>query len=159
MKTLHNWSLNSDDKVSRKLIEIISSQTHNLEKSILAAKNEDDKYAAVFRISLKSDGTDTLIKVIDEIADYIDIPDAGNDDEILRKIKQRESLGLGWATLPEFEVGDEVIDSAKDKFRITAILEDGSLRLEDLFPSGRVKEFYYVSPEHIIDFEIKKIEN
>ncbi len=53
MKTLHNWSLNSDDKVSRKLIEIISSQTHNLEKSILAAKKEDDKYAAVFQFYRK----------------------------------------------------------------------------------------------------------
>ena len=53
MKTLHNWSLNSDDKISRKLIEIISSQTHNLEKSILAAKNEDDKYAAVFQFYRK----------------------------------------------------------------------------------------------------------
>jgi hypothetical protein len=53
MKTQHNWSLNSEDKVSKKLIELISSQALNLEKSILMAKNEDDKYAAVFQFYRK----------------------------------------------------------------------------------------------------------
>ncbi len=53
MKTQQDWSLNSEDKVSKKLIEMISSQALNLEKSILAAKNEDDKYAAVFQFYRK----------------------------------------------------------------------------------------------------------
>lgn len=53
MTTHQNWSLNSQDKVSKKLIEIISSHAVNLEKSILAAKNEDDKYAAVFQFYRK----------------------------------------------------------------------------------------------------------
>ncbi len=53
MKTQQDWSLNSEDKVSKKLIEMISSQALNLEKSILAAKDEDDKYAAVFQFYRK----------------------------------------------------------------------------------------------------------
>ena len=53
MKNNHNWALNAEDKTSKKLIETISSLALNLEKSVLMAKAEEDKYSAVYQFYRK----------------------------------------------------------------------------------------------------------
>ena len=53
MRSHQTWSLNSEDKNAKKLIVTISSLAQNLEKSILTAKDEEDKYSAVYQFYRK----------------------------------------------------------------------------------------------------------
>jgi hypothetical protein len=53
MSTLNRWSIISDDKIAKKLIETISSLAIKLEEAVATAKNEEEKYEAVFQFYRK----------------------------------------------------------------------------------------------------------
>jgi hypothetical protein len=53
MSTLNRWSIISDDKIAKKLIETISSLAIKLEEAVATAKNEEEKYDAVFQFYRK----------------------------------------------------------------------------------------------------------
>ena len=53
MSTLNRWSIISDDKIAKKLTETISSLALKLEEAVATAKNEEEKYEAVFQFYRK----------------------------------------------------------------------------------------------------------
>ncbi len=49
MTTTTDWHLNQDHKECKKLNEMISAQARKLEKALLEAQDDEDKYSAVFQ--------------------------------------------------------------------------------------------------------------
>jgi hypothetical protein len=60
-----DWNLQQDHKESKKLNEIITAQAKRLQKNLLEAKDDEDKYAAVFQYYRKY-YTLTLTKINQE---------------------------------------------------------------------------------------------
>lgn len=48
MEIPSDWSLDPENKESKKLNEIVSSHARKLSKALMTAETKDDKYAAVF---------------------------------------------------------------------------------------------------------------
>jgi hypothetical protein len=53
MRNENRWSIISEDKIAKKLIETVSSLAHKLEHAIATAQNEEEKYEAVFQFYRK----------------------------------------------------------------------------------------------------------
>ena len=71
-----------------------------------------------------------------------------------------KELNLNWDLGVDIKEGDEVKDSAGDKYRVIKVEEDGSLILEDIFVRSRTSDQWYrVSPEHKQEFSVQKVSN
>ena len=79
--------------------------------------------------------------------------------EKVRDLTPKE-LNLNWDLGVDIKEGDEVKDSAGDKYRVIKVEEDGSLILEDIFVRSRTSDqWYHVSPEHRQEFSVQKVSN